>query len=102
MEEKVTLNDIKTFSDNHGQQKTSKLLSVLGKNRQFIDAWETPAGKEILSYLLAMIDIRLDKLINEETDEKDRAEYRVCLELLANFKDKINSHKRNFATLKRG
>lgn len=100
--EKIDITDIETFSKNHGVAKTTRLLSILGKNKQFIDAWEKPAGKEILGHLLVMTDKRLDKIIDETADDKDRAEYRVCLELLANFRDKINSHEKNLSTLKRG
>lgn len=102
MQEKVNINDIETFSNKHGPQRTSRLLSSLGKDRQFVDAWESPAGKEILGHLLAMIDMRLDKIIEDKADSNEKAEYRICMELLKNFRDRVNAHNKNLTTLKRG
>jgi len=98
----IDLDDIERFSKKHGPEKSSRLLSALGKDKQFINAWETPAGKEILGHLLLLVDIKLDLIIAEKADEKDRAEYRVCLELLRNFQDRINSHAKNLKTFKEG
>jgi len=98
----VNVNDIDKFSKKHGAERTSRLLSALGKDRQFIDAWESPVGKEILGHLLNIIDQKLDKIINEESTDKDRAEYRVCMEHLLYFKKKINEYEKNLSTLKRG
>ena len=100
--EKVNIDDIEGFSKKYGVQRTSRLLSSLGKDRQFIDAWESPIGKEILGHLLTIIDQKLDKIINEEANDKDRAEYRVCMEHLLYFKDRVNAHEKNLSTLKRG
>ena len=98
----INVDDVERYTKRHGPERTSRLLSVLGKDKQFINAWETPAGKEILGHLLSMTDAKLDKIISEEADDKDRAEYRVCLELLRDFKDRINSHAKNLTTMKEG
>jgi len=98
----INLDDIERFTKKHGAEKCSRLLSALGKDKQFINAWETPAGKEILGHLLLLVDIKLDLIIAEKSDEKDRAEYRVCLELLRNFEDRIYSHAKNLKTFKEG
>ena len=99
---KINAEDIQKFTKKHGASKTGRLLSALGKDRQFTDAWESPAGKEILGHLLSMIDQKLDKIINETAEDKDRAEYRVCMELLAYFRDRFNAYNKNLTTLKRG
>ena len=103
---KPTLEDIEKYTDKHGSQKTGRLLSVLGKDKQFIDAWETPAGKDIMGRLLSMADDGLTMMINEDygdlSEERVKAEYRVCMTLLKYFQDRINKYGKNFRELKGG
>ena len=103
---KPTLEDIENYTDKHGPQKTGRLLSVLGKDKQFTVAWETPAGQEIMGKLLSMADDGLTMMINEEygdlSEERVKAEYRVCMTLLKYFQDRINKYQKNFEQLKRG
>ena len=101
-ESKPTIEDIEKYTDKHGSQKTGRLLSVLGKDKLFIDAWETPAGKDIMGELLSMADEGLDSIINETADDRIRAEYRVCMTLLKYFQNRINRYGKNFKELKGG
>jgi len=98
----TTLEEIEKYTDKHGPQKTGRLLSALGKDRQFMAAWDTPAGQEIMSKLLSMADEGLDRIINETADDRVRAEYRVCMTLLKYFRDRINKYQKNLNELKGG
>ncbi len=101
-QESILLDDIEKYGKKHGSTPTSKLLSVLGRQRQFIQAWETPVGKEILSDLILLAEEQLEKIVEEKADDKDRADYRVCKKLLTKFRDKINSYNQNLTRLKEG
>ena len=97
-----TLEDMERYTNKHGPKKLGKLFSVLGKDIQFIKAWESPAGKEIMGHLINLTEESLEKIINEQADEKTRAEYRVCKDLLKYFEDRINTYEKNTNQLKRG
>lgn len=101
-QENIGLEDIETYGKRHGSPQVSRLLSVLGKQRQFAQAWETPVGKEILADVILLAENKLEKIVNEKADDKDRADYRVCMVLLTKFRDKINSYNQNLTRLKEG
>lgn len=101
-EERIALENRDKYAKRHGSAQLSKLLSVLGKQRQFVQAWETPVGREILSDLILLAEEKLEKIVEEKADEKDRADYRVCKKLLTKFRDKINSYNQNLTRLKEG
>lgn len=103
MEQTITLDEIQEHSKFHGQRKTSLLLSALGKQSQFIKAWDTPAGKQILT---SMVN-DLDGLINDilfGTDEKDLMPViKICrsyAKTILNHSSIINSYERNLKSLK--
>jgi len=103
---KPMLEDIEKYTDKHGAQKTGRLLSVLGKDKQFTAAWESPVGKDIMGKLLSMSDDGLTMMINEDygnlSEERVKAEYRVCMTLLKYFQDRINKYGKNLKELKGG
>lgn len=98
----TTLESIERYTAKHGIDRTTRLLSSLGKDKRFISAWESEVGKELMGKLLSMADDRLDSIIQEKADEKIRAEYRVCMELLLYFKRRINLFYKNQEALDRG
>lgn len=99
---KPTLKDIEQYSNKHGSAKTGRLLSALGKDKQFVAAWDSSVGKELMGELLSMTDEGLTRIIDETADDRVKAEYRVCMALLNRFKDRINKYQKNFEQLKRG
>lgn len=99
-ESKRNIEDLERYISKHGNKKAARLLSALGKDHQFISAWESAVGQEIMSHLLIITDEALDKIISEEADEKIRAEFRVCMALLKYMKDRINNYQRNLHELK--
>ena len=100
--EKLNLEDIERFGKKHGTNITSRLLSSLGKNQQFIQAWESPVGKEILGIVIPLVEEKLDKIIAETAEDTDKADYRAYMRVLTVFRDKINTYYRNLDKLKEG
>ena len=60
-----------------GSKQAGILLNVLGKNKQFLSALDTPVGQELLKDVVSNME-RIVKLILEEKEsEQDRAELRA-------------------------
>lgn len=102
MESNINLQDIDEFKKKHGSAIAGRLLSSLGKQRQFMQAWDTPIGKEILGLVIPLAEEKLDKIINESADDKDKADYRAYMRILTLFRDRINSYYKNLNKIKRG
>ena len=94
-ESKPTHEDMENYTAKHGPKRLSRLLSALGKDKQFMDAWDSPVGKELMGELLVMTDGGLDQIIADTADERIKAEYRVCMALLTRFKDRISRYQKN-------
>lgn len=88
---KINQQVIENFIQKHGK-KASQILSALGKSQPFIEAIQTNIGQELLKDALEMIQERLDKIINEEATELEKAEYRVLRTITTRWVDKINNH----------
>ena len=98
-----TLGDIEDYIKRHGkkgQEKVSRILSSLGKSEQFLNAIQSPLGTELLTDLISMMEEKLDKIINETADDKDRADYRACKILSLRWADRINAYNKNLTELK--
>ena len=61
---------IESLSRKMGSKNTSVLLNRLGENKQFVNAIDSPAGKEILALVVRDIENLIDKIIQPGLDEK--------------------------------
>lgn len=87
----VTKEELERFIQKHGKN-SSKMLSILGKGQQFVNAIESPVGAEIMGEVLIKLESLLELIINEKADAKNLAEYRVLREIANNWVNKINDH----------
>lgn len=100
-----TLIDIEGYITRHGKkgkEMASRLLSALGKNEQFLNAFNSPLGSELLTDLISMMEEKLDKIIDETADDKDKADFRAAKNLSMRWVGKINEYNRNLKQLKEG
>ena len=88
----LTPNDIERFVAKEGK-KAQRTLSILGKNEQLLKAINTPIGRELLNDAVVNIDRLLEKIINEDADEKDRADYRALRTLTLKWTEKIHAYQ---------
>ena len=105
IKETRTLMDMENYIARHGKkgkEMVSRLLSALGKDEQFLNAFNSPVGSELLSDLVEIMETRLDKIIDETAEEKDKAEFRVAKELATRWVGKINEYNRHLKQLKEG
>ena len=74
-------------------KRSMQMMSYLGKRAPFVQALKTPIGKELLDDIIKMMQLRLDKIIEEKANSKDLAEYRVLKELSTKWVDRINKYQ---------
>ncbi len=83
-----------------GGQKAARILSILGKQKQFYNTIMTPIGQELLREVLFLMEEKLDLIINEKSSEADRAEYRVLKKIALSWSEKISGYLKNIETIK--
>lgn len=90
----LDLKNVEVFLRRHGSSG-ARVLSALGKQSHLIRALETEVGKALLEDSVNRMDVLLLKIINEESNEKDRAEYRVLKDLTSRWASKITAYFTN-------
>jgi len=76
-----------------GPDSAKRLLSVLGKNKSFYNAIETPVGQELLKDVVVQIEYRIGKILNEEDSQEIRAELRAYMTILNRWSKTISKYK---------
>jgi len=76
-----------------GSESSRRLLSVLGKNKQFYNAISTNAGQELLRDAVKQMESRIEKIVAEEDDLNTRAELRAYRSILSAWSSTINKYK---------
>jgi len=84
-----------------GGKSASALLSVLGKNRQFINALETPVGQELLKDAVSSIEGKIELILGEKDKPKDRAELQAYLSIVGKWQGYINRYNKDEETFKK-
>ncbi len=97
---KITEEDVRHYTKKRGAQNASKLLSILGKKKQFLNAWESPIGQELMSQLLIDAERLLEKIIENKATPDETAEFRVIRRWLVKVEEKITSYYHDLNTLK--
>ncbi len=100
LKNKITEEDIRAYRKKRGAQNASRLLSILGKKKQFLNAWESPIGQELMNHLLLDAESLLEKIIEEKATPEEAAEFRVIRRWLVKVEEKITSYYHDLNTLK--
>ena len=88
---------LKQLARKMGQQNASKLLSVLGRNKQFLNAIETPIGQELLRDAVSNIEDKISLILQEKDEPKDRAELKAYLVILNTWQQRISEYNKDRA-----
>ena len=78
-----------------GNENAKTLLSVLGREKGFVDAIESPAGEELLKDVIFAIEGKIDLILNEKDRPEDRAELKAYMNILRKWTSKINKYTQN-------
>lgn len=78
-----------------GGDNVSRLLSVLGKRKQFRDAIETNIGQELLKDLIRKIEKKLEKWLKGDADDEDRAELKAYQNLMDTWMTRLIKYNKD-------
>ena len=78
-----------------GKANASQLLSVLGKDKQFINAVESPVGQELLKDAVTCVEDKISIIMQEKDEVKDRAELKAYLNIITKWQTIINRYNKN-------
>lgn len=78
-----------------GQENASKLLSALGRDKQFLNAVETPVGQELLKDAVSSIEDKLVLWLQNKATDEDRAETKAYLSIINKWQMVINRYYKN-------
>ena len=80
-------------------RRVAKVLKNLAKQNKFVEALGTPIGQELLADVMEMMEAKLNLIIEEEADDKDRADYRAYKSIYRSWHDKIAKHRKGVAEI---
>lgn len=86
---------LKQLSKKMGQKNASQILSALGKDKQFLNALETPLGQELLKDAVSCIEDKISLILQEKDEPKDRAELKAYMNITKKWSDVINRYNKN-------
>jgi len=95
----VTPSELERFIS-RDKGKAKRILSVLAKNQQFLNAIKSPVGQELLTEAIHRMESLLEKIVNEDSNEKDRAEYRCLRDITTQWAEKISNHQKAIEEIK--
>jgi len=78
-----------------GPENASKLLSALGRDKQFINAIETPVGQELMKDAASCIEDRLALWLQGKDTPEDKAEVKAYLNIINKWQTTINRYYKN-------
>ena len=71
-----------------------KTLSILGRKQDFITAVNTKIGQELMSDLISMHEILLNKVADLNATSEDKADYKAVSKLISLWATKIADYER--------
>ncbi len=76
----ISREEFAAFAKRHGAQRAAMKLDTLGKSQQFMNAYESPVGKELLAEINSELS-RLSNaiLLNDDAKPEDRALFKAYL-----------------------
>ena len=78
-----------------GKKNATSLLSVLGKDKQFINALDTPVGQELMKDATNCVEDKINLVLQEKDEPKDRAELKAYLTIITKWQNIINRYNKN-------
>lgn len=97
MDENQVNKTLQQLSRKMGKRNASNLLSVLGKDKAFINALDTPVGQELLKDATTCVEGKISLILQEKDEPKDRAELKAYLEIITKWQGILNRYNKNKA-----
>ena len=87
---KFTTEELNAYLLKEGKS-AKKVVSVLAKNSEFMEAMGTPVGREILKDVMARMEAILDLIVEEQDDADIRAELRALKHITNTWAQRVNT-----------
>jgi hypothetical protein len=81
-----------------GAKRASILLSVLGKNKQFLSALDTPIGQELLKDAVSEMERIIQLILNEKEKDTDKADLRAYKSITQKWADRLARYNKDKET----
>lgn len=78
-----------------GAENAKTLLTVLGRDKVFLDAFQSPLGQELLKDVIFAIEDKLSLILNEKDKPKDRSELKAYQTILRSWSGRIKKYNQN-------
>src|SRR3990167_7870296 len=91
LDSKLNAEDVDKFLRKTGN-KGARIISILGSNQPFYEAIHTDLGQEILKDAIMIMESLLEKIVNEESTDAERAEYRALKKITTLWAERINNY----------
>jgi hypothetical protein len=95
MNERQMQQAIDVLTKRMGRKPTQALLSILGRDKQFVVAIESAVGVELLSDALSQIEVKLALWLEEKDTPADRAETKAYMAIIKSWSDRIARYTDN-------
>jgi hypothetical protein len=95
LSEKEVNQTLRQLARKMGQENASKLLSALGRDKQFLNAIETPVGQELLKDAANNIEDKLTIWLQGKDTPEDKAEVKAYLKIINKWQMVINRYYKN-------
>lgn len=86
-----SVSELENFLSRRKKKEGERVFKSLGRTQSFVNAINTPLGQEILTTVIERMENILEKIINENSDDKERAEFRVLRNITSEWSEKINT-----------
>ena len=93
-EEKINKN-LTALARKMGSKNASALLSVLGKNKQFLSALDSEVGQELLKDAVLAIEGKIELILAEKDTPKDRAELQAHLHITRKWSERLLKYNKD-------
>ena len=88
-------NTLQQLGRKMGQENASKLLSALGRDKQFLNAIESPIGQELMKDAANSIEDKLSIWLQGKDTPEDKAEVKAYLNIVNKWQATINRYSKN-------
>jgi hypothetical protein len=78
-----------------GNKNASALLSVLGKNKQFLSALDSTVGQELLKDAVRSIEGKIELILGEKDKPQDRAELQAYLSITRKWSKRLDEYNKD-------
>ena len=94
MSSEFSINELESFLSRRKKKEGERVFKALGRTQSFFQAINTPLGQELLSSVVERMEIILERIISEDADNKEKAEFRVLRNITSEWSEKINTFQK--------